>query len=291
MLALASRLLRLSLTAAVVLAASRAEAGGYPEARHRVLPCRPTIACTADIVEPGALEIEAGWLARRVRSAGFQHAQPILVTLSVSRWFQLQLGTNGRIFSTGDVQEPAGYFDGASAGIKAHFLDQTDALPALAVSLALRVPSWDRPRGVPFALDATLWGYATKDLGVLHVDLNAALSALRVGGGPAWQPLLAIALSVPLGTRFGAMVEGYDFGAADAVAPPDAGVLGALTFSPRPWVMFDAGVDTSFFPSTRAHSLFLGVTAIPWVFSDGASPAVARANGPASSPLSWRRRR
>ena len=245
-----------------------------------MLPCRPTIACTADIVQPGALEIEAGWLARRVRTAGFQHGQPLLVKLSLSRWFQLQVGTSGRNFPTGDVETPASYVDGVSPGLKAHFLDQTSTVPALAASLAFRVPSWDRPAGVPFALDTTLWGYASKDVAFLHFDLNAALSALQIGRGVAWQPLLALAVSVPLGTHFGAMVEGYTFGAAGNVAPRDGGALAALTFAPRPWLMFDAGVDTSFFPSTREYSLFLGLTAIPWIFGDAPRPVSTASGAP-----------
>jgi hypothetical protein len=38
-----------------------------------------------------------------------------------------------------------------------------------------------------------------------------------------------------------------------------------LSLTPKPWLVFDFGGDVGWFPSTRAHSLFLGMTIIPVV--------------------------
>lgn len=45
---------------AALLAPATARAAGFPVDDDRVLPCRPTIACTADLVPPGTLELETG---------------------------------------------------------------------------------------------------------------------------------------------------------------------------------------------------------------------------------------
>jgi hypothetical protein len=46
---------------------------------RKALPCRPTIACTADIVPPGTFELEAGYLFRKLRSPILQHSVLSLV--------------------------------------------------------------------------------------------------------------------------------------------------------------------------------------------------------------------
>ena len=66
-----------------------------------MLPCRPTISCTADLVPPGSFEIEAGYYARRVPPAGYVHDQPLLAKLTLFPWIQAQLGMNGAVFTTG----------------------------------------------------------------------------------------------------------------------------------------------------------------------------------------------
>jgi hypothetical protein len=45
----------------------------------------------------------------------------------------------------------------------------------------------------------------------------------------------------------------------------DGGFLCAVSHSPRAWLMFDAGGDIGWYPSTRAFSLFVGMTLIPVV--------------------------
>jgi hypothetical protein len=42
-----------------------------------------------------------------------------------------------------------------------------------------------------------------------------------------------------------------------------AQTIRAIDHSPRPWLVFDCGGDVGFFPSTRAYSLFIGMTIVP----------------------------
>jgi hypothetical protein len=240
----------------------------------RVLPCRPTISCSADIVPPGALEIEFGYGARRVHPGGFIHMQPLLVKLTLSEWIQAQLGTNGYVFSSGEVPRTLRYVDDISYGLKFHLVDQSEVGPSLALSASLSVPTPYRNDLFPYAYDASFWGYASKDLGPLHLDLNGGLNVWQFDiPQRSFQPFVSIAttLSLPLG--LGAMLEGYWFGYGGPIALTDAGILLAGSYSPSPSVLFDAGVDVSLFPATREYTVFAGVTFIPARLWESESPS------------------
>jgi hypothetical protein len=56
------------------------------------------------------------------------------------------------------------------------------------------------------------------------------------------------------------------FSDAAPVTSRDAGLRGALTYSPRPWLVIDAGADLGLYFSTRRYTVFAGLTVIPVVF-------------------------
>ncbi len=254
-----------------------ARAGNAPDETYRVLPCRPTVSCTADIVPPGAFEIEVGYLARRAPPRGWVHSEPVLLKLTLVEWLQIQVGGSGHVFTTGEVSRSLRYLDDISFGPKIHFHDQTLFEPSLAVSASLNVPSWDRQSDFPFAYDASFWAYASKDISAFHVDLNGGLNVWQFDIAPSWQEFVTLASSVALPAGLGAMLETYYFTHAGAIAPRDGGLLMAMSWSPRAWLMFDAGGDIGMFPSTRSFSLFAGMTIIPYDFWDTEREAKRRA--------------
>lgn len=233
-----------------------------PDHRDHALPCRPTIACTADIVLPGSFEVEGGVLYRRNNRRGRQWTFPLLLKQTFTEALQLQVGSNGYSILSGDV--PTQYQDDVVVGPKLHLLDQTRVVPALALSAQASIPTFRR-EGYLQTYDALFTGYATKDVGPVHVDLNAGMNLWRVEERPLPQAFAALALSMELLSPIGAMVEGYVFSDAAPVARRDGGLLFALSQSPKPWLIFDEGADVGFFPSTRAFSLFIGFTVIPAV--------------------------
>jgi hypothetical protein len=226
------------------------------------LPCRPTIACTADLVPPGAIEIESGALYRRGAGQARRGLWmfPAIAKLTLVEAFQLQLGTNGY---TTTVSPPTERFiDDVVITPKLHFLDQTKYLPSLSFSAELSVPTL-RATGYLRTYDTFFTGYATKDIGPIHADLNVGVNLWRLEDRPAPQAFSALALSANLVPPFGLMVEGYVFSDALPVSHRDGGFLFALSHSPKPWLVFDVGADIGFFPSTRAFATFLGMTIIP----------------------------
>jgi hypothetical protein len=226
----------------------------------RTLPCRPTIACTADIVPPGAFEFEAGVLFRRLGSTARQWTFPFLVKLTMERWLQLQVGSNGYSITRGDV--PAQFFDDVQVGGKVHLVDQQGIAPSLSLSALASIPTF---RGQDYlrTYDALFTAYLSKDLGPIHADLNVGENVWRIEDDPRPQEFAALALSMNLPAPFGVMAESYYFTDAAPIASRDGGILFAVSHSPTPWLMFDCGGDVGMFPSTRAYSLFVGMSMRP----------------------------
>jgi hypothetical protein len=237
--------------AAIVLVAGSAEA----ESEVQVLPCRPTVACTADIVPAGVLEVETGTVSRFATQSAM--AVPILAKLSLSSWFQAQLGTNGLSSSS------TGTFVDLVTGIgKFRVLEQGDWTPSIAFtlggSLAVKPESTSYAPTQGFQAGAL----ASRDFGRFHVDINGGYTAdvgdktvTHAGWG-------AVSTSLTWTRRIGTFHEVYYLGAPRPRVPKDGGVLFGIAYSPRPEFMLDLGADVGFFPDDRAVSAFFGVTAV-----------------------------
>jgi hypothetical protein len=231
-----------------------------PDGDTRSLPCRPTIACTADIVRPGLFEVETGMLFRRFGDAR-QWSFPFLAKLTLARFIQLQVGSNG--YTTQLDGRAARYFDDVTAGLKLHLADQGPVLPSLSLSGAVGVPVREPQQGYVPTDDAFFIAYVTKDFGPLHADLNLGANDLGIDSTPRAQEWIALALSMTLPSPFGVMVEEYYFTDAAPFAQRDGGCLFALSVTPRPWLVFDFGGDVGDFPASRSYSTFVGMTIVP----------------------------
>src|SRR5262249_36227692 len=60
----------------------------------RAVPCRPTVACTADLAAPGVVELETGYTGRLVNGT-WQAGVPFLLKTTVVEWLQVQVGGSG----------------------------------------------------------------------------------------------------------------------------------------------------------------------------------------------------
>jgi hypothetical protein len=271
-----------------------------PDDRDKALPCRPTIACTADVVPPGTLDVETGVIFRHLSASGGatratgdtsatrQWSFPFLLKLTVAPWLQLQAGSNGFTAARGDT--PESFFDDAVVGAKFHLHDQTRLTPSLALSADASIPTFPG-LGYERTVDAFFTAYVTKDVGYVHADFNAVLNVWRLDAAPLEQGLVALALTANVPPPFGVMGEAYYQSSAAPVASRDGGFLFAFTHSPRPWLIFDIGGDVGFFPSTRSYSTFIGMSFIPAVL--WRSGAAVAADGPEalrSAAAAWKER-
>ncbi len=229
----------------------------------QAMPCRPTIACTAELAAPGAFELEAGAIYRHLAGNLGQLSFPFLLKATLASWVQLQLGSNGYAHEHGTGA--ASYFDNINLGAKLHLVDQATIVPAVSVSVTASVPLAAQTGYAEY--DSLLMtGYVSKDIGPLHADFNAGLYRLGVNSDPVLQEWLSLALSTSLPAHLGVAVENYYFTPAAPVASHDGGTLLALSYNPVRWLVLDAGADIGYFSSTRSFSVFGGLTVVPFVF-------------------------
>jgi hypothetical protein len=204
----------------------------------RVAPCRPTLACTADLVPSGTLELELGYQLRRTDdSAIYQHSTPVLIKLPLASWIEAQLGTNGYT-----ITPTAHYLDNITTGAKLHLVDQAGQRPSLALTVTASVPTASQ-QGYTRAYDLFASGHASNDYGKLHLDWLVGLNAWQLDGPVSYQGWTALAATYPLTDRLSAMLEPHYFTDAAPIAPRDAGVMAAVAYAIRPSLVIDTAVN------------------------------------------------
>ncbi len=234
-----------------------------PDDRDHVAPCRPTVSCTADLAAPGTFEVETGVQSSRNAFSVTTLTTPFLLKQTLSKLLQIQVGGDGYTGVRG-ASPHADYFDNLLLGAKIHLHDQDRLTPSACVTALVGVPMFSAP-GYVQRVNAFVTAHASKDFGPIHADLNAGLLEWAIDSSPVSQGLVALALSASLPPPFGAALEAYYFSDQAPVAPRDGGVRAVITTTPRPWLVFDMGGDVGFFPSTRAFSVFFGMSIVPVV--------------------------
>jgi hypothetical protein len=230
------------------------------EEQTKSQPCRPTIACMASFVPAGNIEVESGYQLSQSADAEIEHSMQVLFKVSATNWLQLQVGTNG-LFALNQRQTQFG--DGVWFQPKFWILSQTDKLIDAGMSFGLGVPT--RPNGdglISSSIDSWVWLYASKDIGKIHVDFNAALLASSVTRIPQFQFLFDLALAFDAGHGFTYASELYLFSNIEngPVSAADLGWLNSIGYSIVPNVVFDIGVDVNLLASTRVINAFAGLT-------------------------------
>ncbi len=203
---------------------------------NRVLACRPTLACTADLVDPGTVEIEVGYQLHRTFDGANQHGTPFLAKLPLAHWIEVHLGSNGYTYS-----ETASYFDDIYTGSKVHLADQTAHLPSLAVTTWVFVPTVAQ-RGYVRTYDLLTTAHASKDEGHFHFDLTAGLEVFQLDGPRSYQPWVAFATTYALTSKLSAALEPHYFADAAPLAARDVGAMAAVEYAARTWFVIDGAL-------------------------------------------------
>ncbi len=230
-----------------------------PRKHIKALPCRPTIACTAEIVPAGAWEVEAGYAARRA-SGGTAQGGQVLLKYSATNHLQFQLATNNAFAASTGTRS---FLDGGFAGPKIQFNNQGDLLPMISLSAFLQFPTHPATSSLQSTYDALVWTYFSKDIAFVHTDLNLGVNLLNITGSATPQWVTAWSTSADIAYGLGFMTELYGFYGGPATVA-DAGWLNALSYSPAPEVIFDLGGDVGLARDQRAYTLFVGVTFVPY---------------------------
>lgn len=235
----------------------------FPDASTKTLPCRPTVSCTADLASPGTLEIESGGFFSKNKAGDRTVDFPFLLKQTFTPLLQLQVGSNGYTFVHGSAS--AHYFDNVVVGPKLHFIDQQTFVPSLALTAQASLPTF-AARGYARYLDAFFTAHASKDVGVVHIDINGGLYVWRAFDSAAAQTFGSFTLSTGIVGPLGGAIETYYFTDAHTAAHRDGGFRAVLNATLRNWLVLDVGGDAGYFPQTRAFSLFFGMTIVPMVY-------------------------
>jgi hypothetical protein len=224
-----------------------AQLGG--QAGRTANPERPTVATHAYAVAPGFIEVEQGVSARGTE--GLRQATSWDVNVKLGVTGHIQLGLFGPLFlRTGTGHGPGDW--GAALKVRTAISDRV----AVAVVPAASFPTGRAGAGLGAGrVLGQLVGVVSADgpAGV-HVDLNAG--PLGVGAGrPQW--LTTASFGRAFG-RWGTAAELFRIGAGDAGAR-QAGLLGAVTFAPAPWIVIDGG-GIAGLGAASPGALFLGIT-------------------------------
>lgn len=242
-------------TAVAFAAALACVAAGARADEASVTPYRPTVSNPAQLSSVGQLELEAGVLASSGDDAR-RASLPYLLKLAFSEQWGVLVGGEALVQShDADSARVRGVGD-TTLVLKRAFI--VDAATAFGVELGAKLPTAKDGIGSGKA-DYTINGIASRDLGAVHVDVNAGLTRLGAvdAASARTQDALAVAASTPLSKRWGVAAEVS--GTRQGGAASTAQLLLAATFSPNKHLTFDAGLIRGLNPATPDWSLFGGV--------------------------------
>lgn len=230
-------------------------------------PIRPAPCCDAAIVPQGHFEVEMNY-AGDVVPEGFGHSSNLALKYSLTDAVQLQVLT-ANLFVVGGARDVHA-FDGVAPGVKVVLLEQGRWTPTLALSAHGVFPTIPGDAALQNTFDLTVMGYASKDVGRLHVDVNVSLTLIDLAGQPMAQGGAALSLGWNFNDLWSVGTGPYSTFGEVTGRPVDGGWFAQAGFSPVPQLALVSGVEAGFFPGTRAFSVFAGLAWVPTARSPSA---------------------
>ncbi len=218
------------------------------------VPNRPTIASTAEVVQPGVLELEYGFEG----GDGHQNING-LVKFGLTKWLEVRVANNpilrdSGVFGTGD----------SGAGFKLRMFSQNQGWrPTVTVLYALTIPS------ASHGLGAQAYGHAiqilvSKDFGKHHFDWN---EGIQLSGRPRPLPsgydrgyFSALSWSHPLRGKWAVTAELAGTSKINDATPGVMTILFAPIYNVSPRLVLDAGAYVAVYGNLPRVTAFFGVT-------------------------------
>lgn len=218
------------------------------------VPNRPTIASTAEVVQPGVLELEYGFEG----GDGHQNING-LMKFGLTKWLEVRVANNpilrdSAVFGTGD----------SGAGFKLRMFSQNEkGRPTATLLYAVTIPS------ASHALGTQAYGHAiqilvSKDFGKHHFDWN---EGIQLSGRPRPLPsgydrgyFSALSWSHPLRGKWGFTAELAGTSKINDTTPGVMTILFAPTYSVSPRLVLDAGGYVAAYGNLPRVTAFVGVT-------------------------------
>lgn len=223
-----------------------------PEEEIDAVPNRPTFSTTAETVQRGVLEIEGGFEA----ASGLQDVN-LLLKFGLLKDLEVRVGNDPLL----RVQGSAGVSD-TGVGFKYRFFEQHRRIPTTSILYTAILPSATSGLGIG-AMGHSLALLLSKDLGKHHFDFNEAIQFIGRGpGGSGFRRsyFSALAYSHPLGEKWGITGEVAGTSRLDPSTGETMTLLGALTYSKTPRLVFDFGAYGATLGDIPTVVIFSGVT-------------------------------
>ena len=191
------------------------------------VPNRPTLASTAEMVQPGVFEVEYGLEAAH----GHQNINGLL------KW-----GASG-------------------AGFKFKLFPQKSARPTLSFLYVATIPT-ARPQLGAGAMQHLAQLLVSKDFGKHHFDANEGVQFVGRPGSSGFDRhyFTALSYSHPLTKKWAYTAEIAGFSRANAANPATMTILVAPTYSPSSRLVFDGGAYLAAYGNLPRVTFFLGLT-------------------------------
>ncbi len=245
--------------AGISLRAADAQDAPKPRDPNEAQPERPTVSTHAGTVATGYFEIETGIEFDQRADRGHN----TLATLNA----KFGIGARQQFFLVGSNLKASGVAGGLgdlTAGLKWRVAEDNEWLGDFAIQPSVKFATGSVAKGTGTGTtDASLLFVSSRDIGPVHLDLNAGYT-LRTGGGAAAPPNSTIwtaSFSGMFGEKAGWCAELFGFpgtGGANG-SPTTVGFLAGPTFAVRKNVVLDlGGIVPVSGPQPRAA--YLGVT-------------------------------
>ncbi|HVZ49886.1 MAG TPA: transporter [Gemmatimonadaceae bacterium] len=248
-----------ALVAAMMVPGRATPAQEPPRDPHAAQPERPTVATHAGTVAPGWLELESGLEFDRGPGRDRNTLFGTLAKVGVSPHTQLSV-----FVAASAPRGAAGGIGDVAITYKWRVMEHDGLLGDVAIQPGLTLPTGSISRGTGTeTTDASLLLISSRDVGPLHIDLNAGYTRRSGSGANAprdqWVWTASFGGVLQAATGWTAEVFGYPGTGGPSGASPVTAVLAGPTYTARRWLVFDVGVIVPV-AGPQPHALYAGAT-------------------------------
>ena len=196
------------------------------------IPDRPTFSTTAETMQRGVFEIEAGFES----ADGHQNINALL-KFGLSRNLEIRFGNNPLVHSAGVF----GLGD-SGAGFKYRFLKDKGAWPTISALYTLTIPTKTDGAEVD-AAGHSAGLLVSKDFGRHHLDFNESIQWVGRDGAGGFDRnyFTALSYSHPITKKLAFSAEIAGFSRSNATIGATLTILQALAYSVSPRLVLDGG--------------------------------------------------
>jgi hypothetical protein len=243
--------------ASVQLAA--AASGGCAQGGVSAVPTRPSWTGGAATTQCGVLETDYGWLLQTMGGDVDQAIAGASARYGLTERADFRWAAPGRIAQRSGGARLNGITD-QWMSIRYRFYDQGRRAPALGLSYGVKIPSANPRKGFGSGfVDHQLVVIASRDLGRVHVDFNAAGTIAGPARGHDGAVQAGMALALPVTRKFVCVLDNYGGSQVGIADRYGAALLGG-SWTLRSWLVLDGAYGRAYTAGAPRQQIAAGFT-------------------------------